>query len=255
MTKPETQRSEWPVAGGEETRERSIWRPVRDGNAFESTVQRLAQAIKLGAVPDGHRLPSERELSERLQVSRGTLREAIKALREAGMVESRPGRRGGTFVVHADGSQDLSRPDNEGSPPSAEALRDLIVLRQVVEPGAAGMAASVPLTGTDRSHLVDCLEASRDRDHTVQRLNDRRLHLAIAAATGSASVTSAVADIQLRLDVYIDGVPVMPANLDHSDRQHATIIEAILAGNADKARVEMEEHVRSTSLLLEALLS
>ncbi len=254
MTKPDVRRGRWPVAGGEETRERSIWRPVRDGNAFESTVQRLAQAIKLGAVPDGDRLPLERELSEKLQVSRGTLREAIKALREAGLVESRPGRHGGTFVVHADNSQGLARPA-EARAPSADALRDLIVLRQVVEPGAAGIAAAVPLSGKDRAHLVERLEASFDRDRTVQRLNDRRLHLAIAAATGSTSVTSVVADLQLRLDGYIADVPLMSANLDHSDRQHAAIVEAILAGDSAKARVEMEEHVNSTSLLLEALLS
>src|SRR5258707_4261516 len=76
-----------------------VWRPVRGGNAFEITVARLAQAIKLGLVAEGERLPSERDLAERLQVSRVTLREAIRALREAGYLESRRGRTGGTFVL------------------------------------------------------------------------------------------------------------------------------------------------------------
>src|ERR1043166_9456423 len=75
-----------------------MWRPVRGGNAFEITVARLAQAIRLGLVASGERLPPERELAERLQVSRVTLREAIAALREAGFLESRRGRSGGTFV-------------------------------------------------------------------------------------------------------------------------------------------------------------
>src|ERR1700760_3855909 len=78
-----------------------MWRPGRGGNAFEITVSRLAQAIRLGLVPVGERLPPERELAERLQVSRVTLREAIGALREAGLLESRRGRSGGTFVVRA----------------------------------------------------------------------------------------------------------------------------------------------------------
>jgi DNA-binding GntR family transcriptional regulator len=76
-----------------------VWRPVRGGNAFEITVARLAQAIKLGLVREGERLPPERELAERLQVSRVTLHEAIRALREAGYLESRRGRTGGTFVL------------------------------------------------------------------------------------------------------------------------------------------------------------
>src|SRR5215813_15127437 len=78
-----------------------MWRPVRGGNAFEITVARLAQAIRLGMVADGERLPPERELAERLQVSRVTLREAIGALRDTGYLESRRGRSGGTFVVYA----------------------------------------------------------------------------------------------------------------------------------------------------------
>ncbi|MEV1290356.1 GntR family transcriptional regulator, partial [Micromonospora sp. NPDC049679] len=77
------------------------WRPVRGGNAFEITVARLVQAIKLGLVEVGERLPAERELAERLQVSRVTLREAIGALREAGYLRSRRGRAGGTFVISA----------------------------------------------------------------------------------------------------------------------------------------------------------
>src|SRR5215813_15156331 len=84
-----------------------MWRPVRGGNAFEITVARLAQAIKLGLVAEGDRLPAERDLAERLQVSRVTLREAIRALREAGYLESRRGRTGGTFVLPGAQSGDL----------------------------------------------------------------------------------------------------------------------------------------------------
>src|SRR3954467_1178899 len=80
-----------------------MWRPVRGGNAFEITVARLAQAIRLGLVPVGERLPPERELAERLQVSRGTPPESSAAVRGGGFLESRRGRSGGTFVVRATG--------------------------------------------------------------------------------------------------------------------------------------------------------
>src|SRR5439155_27160239 len=78
---------------------RALCAPVPVRNAFEVTVERLAQSIRLGVLVDGERLPPERELAETFGVSRVTLREAIKGLRDAGLVESRRGRGGGTFVV------------------------------------------------------------------------------------------------------------------------------------------------------------
>jgi hypothetical protein len=59
----------------------ALFRPVRAGNAFEETVERLLQSIRLGVVGAGERLPPERELAERLGISRVTLREAIRPSR------------------------------------------------------------------------------------------------------------------------------------------------------------------------------
>jgi len=59
---------------------RSLLRPVRDGNAFETAVERLVQTIKLGVIVPGERLPPERDLAAALQVGRTTLREALEAL-------------------------------------------------------------------------------------------------------------------------------------------------------------------------------
>src|SRR2546430_3917967 len=74
--------------------------PVRTGNAFEETVERLLTVIKLGLIAPGERFPAERELAARLGVSRLTLREAIRELQQAGYVEPRRGRFGGTFVTY-----------------------------------------------------------------------------------------------------------------------------------------------------------
>ncbi|MFZ2515135.1 MAG: winged helix-turn-helix domain-containing protein, partial [Candidatus Lutibacillus vidarii] len=77
----------------------AVLRPTT-GNAFETTFQQLATSIRLGVFADGEQLPPERELAERLGVSRVTLREAIAALRESGMVVTRRGRTGGTAVTY-----------------------------------------------------------------------------------------------------------------------------------------------------------
>lgn len=232
----------------------AMWRPVRGGNAFEITVARLVQAIKLGVVGVGERLPAERELAEKLRVSRVTLREAIAALRDAGYLESRRGRAGGTFVLStspvAASSQDAGQLARE----MGDALHDALDFRRVVEPGAAALAASRAMPAIDRQHLVTCLAASRDRDPATRRVSDSRLHLAVAAASGSQSLAAAVADVQLRLDKLLAAIPVIKRNLDHSDAQHAQVIDAILAGDPGGARAAMEEHCDGTAELLRGLL-
>src|ERR1041384_1508006 len=77
----------------------ALLRPVRPGNAFEGTVGRLLQTIRLGVLAPGESLPPERELAARLGGSRDTVREAIKALADAGYLVSRRGRYGGTFLA------------------------------------------------------------------------------------------------------------------------------------------------------------
>jgi DNA-binding FadR family transcriptional regulator len=231
---------------------RSVFSPVPVRNAFEVTVERLAQSIRLGVLADGDRLPPERELAETFGVSRVTLREAIKALRDAGLVDSRRGRGGGTFIV--------SPRTGRGRPPGlhrslAQSVEDTLALRRVIEPGAAALAATRTLTAADRASLHRYLDEATDCGPEQRRLADSRLHMAVAALGGSASVTAAVADVQMRLDALLRAIPVIAANIAHSDVQHAAIVDAILAGQPDTARLEMEEHIDGTAALLRGLLT
>lgn len=231
----------------------TMFAPVPVRNAFEVTVERLAQSVRLGVLVEGDRLPPERELADTFGVSRVTLREAIRALRDAGLVESRRGRGGGTFVVAPTRTRTRSRQKIEKS--IAHSLDDALALRRVVEPGAAALAASRTLTAADRASLMRYLDAATRCGPSVRRQADSRLHLAIAALGGSASVTAVVADVQMRLDELLRAIPVISANIAHSDKQHARIVEAILGGQVGDARTEMEEHVDGTAALLRGFLS
>jgi GntR family transcriptional repressor for pyruvate dehydrogenase complex len=231
----------------------TVFSPVPVRNAFEVTVERLAQSIRLGVLADGEQLPPERELADTFGVSRVTLREAIKALREGGLVESKRGRGGGTFIV----SPKLHRPLHSvagGRSSLRHSLEDTLDLRRVIEPGAAALAAGRPLTAGDRATLHRCLAEATDCTPDARRLCDSRLHMAIAAASGSASVTAVVADVQLRIDELLRAIPVIMANIAHSDKQHAAIVDSILAGLSDRARTEMEDHVDGTAALLRGFL-
>jgi DNA-binding FadR family transcriptional regulator len=232
----------------------AVLRPVRSGNAFEEAVQRILQAIKLGAVTAGDRLPPERELAKRLGVSRVTLREALRALVEAGYVESRRGRSGGTFVVYRPDTHTPAVPQPLTSD-MAQHLDDALVLRAVLEPGVAELAATTALEPDARGCLQARLrEVSATGSRETHRLADARLHLAIAEITGSAALIAAVADVQMSLSELLLAIPVLAANIEHSHRQHAAIVDAILSQRPGQARAQMRAHVDATAALVRGFL-
>jgi GntR family transcriptional regulator, transcriptional repressor for pyruvate dehydrogenase complex len=232
---------------------RALLRPDRGGNAFEQAVERLAEAIRVGALANGERLPSERDLADLMQVSRTTLREALAALRDAGLVQTRRGRVGGTFVVY-DGSATM--PGRSADLPDIE---DVLAFRSVVEPGAAGLAAMRMAGADDPMGVAAALRGLVDAvaqapDDARRRLADTRLHLAVAQTSGSDALTTAVADVQVRLGQLLAAIPVLPRNIAHSDAQHEAIVAAVLSGRADAARSAMLEHCAGTAALLRGLL-
>ena len=230
-----------------------VLRPVRGHHAFEGCVEQLATAIRLGVYPVGSTLPSERELAERMGVSRATLREAIAALREAGMVRTTRGRGGGTVVAY-----EPRTPARDGAPDLAgrrEELLDCLVFRRVVEPGACWTAACRPPSHEEQSLLLAALdEVDTAPDPAAHRQADSRLHLAIAGVTGSPRTVAAVTDVQSCLHDMLQAIPVLRVNIDHSNTQHRAIVTAINAGRPTQARRAMEQHCLDTEALLRGLL-
>jgi DNA-binding FadR family transcriptional regulator len=231
----------------------AVFRAVRTGNAFEETVERLLEGVKLGVYAPGDRLPPERELTRRLGISRITLREALRELAAAGYVETKRGRFGGTFIirspeplVHAE----LTRTARD----MGGQLDDALTFRRVVESGAAEMAARASLSMQQREHLAESLAATRACGAGGYRQADTRLHLAIADAAGSPLLTASVVEARVRLVDLLNAIPMLETNLGHANTQHASIVRAILAGDPERARHAMEEHVAGTAALLRGFL-
>src|SRR3954449_5187615 len=88
----------------------SSFEPVSSRRTFEEAVEQIAERIKAGDLHLGDRLPSERELAALMRISRPTLREAVKVLAEAGVLEVRRGQSGGTFVASELVPRELLRP-------------------------------------------------------------------------------------------------------------------------------------------------
>ena len=226
---------------------------ARAGNAFEETVERLLTVIKLGMIPAGERFPAERELAAQLGISRLTLREALAELQKAGYVSSRRGRLGGTFVTWtppAPGREQVQRLARE----DGEKLADALTFRLAVEAGAAEILAQA-LGGEQRATLLARLgdvSAAGPQDY---RRMDTLFHLAIAELTGSALLLDACTDARMRLNGLLNAIPVLQRNIDNTAGQHAAIVTAILAGDAQQARAAVAEHLAGTGALLRGFLS
>jgi DNA-binding FadR family transcriptional regulator len=236
-----------------------VLRPVREGNAFEETVERLLTVIKLGLIGPGERFPAERELAAQLGISRLTLREAIRELQRADYVESRRGRLGGTFITYtrpAPNMSDLPRLAQE----RGKKLADALTFRYAVETGAADMLAQQLAAAADgtplsqRDVLLARLADVNNAGPQDYRRMDTLFHLAIAELTGSSLLASACTEARMQLNDLLNAIPVLKLNIAHAAVQHAAIVEAILAGNPERARNAVAEHLAGTASLLRGFL-
>jgi DNA-binding FadR family transcriptional regulator len=208
---------------------------------------RLGQAIRLGLIRDREQFPSEVKLAEQLSVSTVTLREALATLREQGLVTTRRGREGGTFVrAPADPATWLGHRLREFS---TQDLRDLGDHRAAIAGMAAHLAAKRAVADeiADLRNQVERLRAARTVNE--RRRADTQLSIEIAAAAQSPRLThealrlrAEVGDLLwLQLDDNEHGASVLA-------RSH--LVDAIAARDADLARELAEQSVREDTARL-----
>jgi DNA-binding FadR family transcriptional regulator len=221
-------------------------------SAYEVTVLRLAQAIKLGALKPGARLPPERVLVGRLGVSRTTLREGIKALQQEGYLHTTRGRAGGIFIANSSVQRSTKADIQRIASEMRETLPQLLDMRAAVEPKTAELAA---LRATDEAiaNLKWLAERGRRAQRSELRRADSTLHIAIAHTARSERLLDFVLEEQMRLHDLLGYLPIardLHHEQDGSQHQHGLIVEAIAAHDPDKAYQAMRDHVEATNKLL-----
>ena len=233
--------------------------PIRGGNTYEEAVERILHTIRLGLVKSGDQLPPERELATMLEISRDTVRDAIASLTDAGYLVIRRGRYGGTFVADQipEGAVAIGRDGDviERSSFTHSEIHDVLVLRAVLEPGAAFQAAVSDLTGELRERLWSAHQETVTADPRDYRRFDSRLHLLIAELTGSNSLVNQVAQTRVTINELLDEIPLLPPNIAHSNAQHEEIVMAILTGRPNDAEAAMRDHLSGSASLLRGFLS
>ncbi|GAA2890915.1 FCD domain-containing protein [Streptomyces mexicanus] len=229
-----------------------VFAPVETRARVDAVVRRIGDAIELGLLADGEQLPGESELAGRLGVSTVTLREALMALRQQGLVTTRRGRGGGSFVSLPDrpGPQRL-RARLRGW--SSEELRDLGDHWAALS-GAAARLAAARTEPDDLKQLLRTVDAFAGAARPAPRSRlYGRFQVELAAAAQSARLTRAQVALQTELGALLCLVLDDDAYREEvADRQRA-LVDAVQDGAPDAARSLAERCVEESAARLVAL--
>jgi DNA-binding FadR family transcriptional regulator len=230
-----------------------VFSPLAGQGLVEQAVRRIGEAIGLGLLEVGERLPPEGQLALRFGIAPMTLRQALSILREAGYVETRRGRGGGTFVRRAVPPAPVNAASARLRSLTVDDVRDLTDFRRLVAGAGAALAAE-RASRTEIEELRSLVVQMADPPPFADfRRADSRFHLTIASAARSQRLAAAETQLQAELSDLLALIPHPPEALRHSNGQHRAVLEAITRREPEAARKLMETHVDGTGDFLVGL--
>ncbi|NYI42655.1 FadR/GntR family transcriptional regulator [Demequina lutea] len=230
----------------------------------DHVVDGITQMILDGELTPGDRLPVEKELAARLDVSRGSLREGVRALSVLGVVESRQGD--GTYVTTLDPSLLVAPLGLVIELQSAGHALPVHAVRRVLETEAAGLAASnagesQSALGRASAALEDAADvlagspggASADVDHERLLQADIAFHRAIADAAGNPVLAALIEALAGRTARHRLWRGIADAGADQrTQHEHEAVLAAVTDGDPERAKVRMATHLLEVEDFLRA---
>ena len=216
--------------------------PIRRSRLYQSIVEQIEALLEKGELKTGDQLPAERALADQLQVSRASVREALRTLELLGMVETRAG--GGTFVRQG-APDDLARPLHSLIA-RGHTLADVIEFRGVVEPAIASLAAA-RITAAQLAEL-HALLLTQERKVAAEQTyadEDARFHEVIGDAAGNELLTTMLGVIWDVLRASREQWLQTNARAHASLEAHHRIYDALRRRDADGARKASAEHIKA----------
>ena len=232
-----------------------MFTPVRTRRTFEEAAEQIADKVRAGELRVGDKLPAERELALQMEISRPTLREAVKVLVDAGLLEVRRGPGGGMFVATDVVPVDLVRRVTELRMGEAAAVLEA---RRIIEPQVAWLAhrraTEEDLLPLDRTialmrEIVDRGYRPDDEDRFLQL--DVQFHLALARAAGNPTLETLLRIVFRQLEILRDMAMHVPAVPDWIIDIHERTLAAVRSG--DDIDAVMDEHLGQLEETLRAV--
>ena len=227
---------------------KSEFEAVKKTKVYEKVAEQIQRLIRDGLLKPGDKLPPERELAETFQVSRSSLRDAIRVLELMGMVEARQGE--GTVVREPSGEA-VASPLTAALLQQREFVSELLELRGMIEPTLAARAAT-HADADDLAHLGDILRRQKEKVDGGELAieEDSEFHYSIARASNNKVVLRVV-------DVFMDLLREsrkqalqVEGRLQKSLASHQQILAAIARHDAAAAEKAMRRHIQEIEAIV-----
>ena len=222
------------------------FKPIKTARVSENVLKQLKDAILLGDYKSGDKLPSERELTSAFQVSRGVVREAVRALEISGFVVMRQGPAGGAFVTDLSLNQ-VGNAFLDLFLTKKVSMAEVAQVRTHVEPKVAQLA-SIRITPEYQKELEEAQVAEfvEPKSHADRIIRLTEVHRVLARVCGNRFFETIVRSmLRLTAEVILAVEPDHEAL--HNPGEHGGIIDAVINGDPSRASMEMEKHLKQLS--------
>ncbi len=203
-------------------------------------ISQVRDAIMSGRLQPGNRLASEKELTEAFQVSKATLREALRSLETMGLVEIRQGATGGIFLTEVN-SKTLMHSMMNFMHFQSVSVREITMLRYMLEPHIARIAA-LKITDEEIAQLASYVENGESTDWSPREKNTR-FHYYLSRITKNSLLILIIDFIDHLLDEMKQSLDLDPAFHDRVQDSHKKILDCLVKKDADGAGRAMAEDV------------
>lgn len=222
-----------------------MFKPIKQKRVYEAIVEQIKGLVVEGSLKPGDRLISERELADRLQVSRASIREAFSALDMFGILESKPGE--GTFIREVP-QDSIIKPLALVSILYRDSSLDLMEVRMILEGESAAFAAQ-RANEEDLKKIACCLDQMEQDvlSGAIGEIFDAEFHLAVAQAADNKVLVRLMNTVS---DMIVETMRssrqrlfLTPGNKEKLLSQHKLIYEAIISRDPAAARHAMKLHL------------
>ena len=226
---------------------------VTTRSTVRNVVDQIVDRMRDGTLEEGEFLPSERTLAEVMSVSRRTIREAVRALVNAGVVEVLPGSAGGIRITSIWVPDELTISSSTAL--AADQVFAVLEARRTLEPRIAELAGA---RGTDADftsmqRTIELQKQHRDDRSKVIQLN-ARFHRTMWRAARNETLEAAMKVIFRQLEFGLDMSVRTPGDTTESIEIHERTLQALMRGNTKDIAAVMDEHMSYLETISESVL-